>query len=140
MANMLGMRKQFEVFNSVIKRVSVLVVNMFAFYYFSSKKALHNKTMLHNVSVRISVWMRRKKDLHIFSSPSFPSFPKRMFFSFLKFFRCFIKFCCTRSRTARIVYSYLGFKSFKCFFTAWTNINLFHGKDDIDYIVHCQGG
>ena len=80
---MLGMIRfisQFEIFNSIIKFITIFVVDFFAWFKVSAKSILHHKAVLHHIILFCSVWMARAFNVFVPFNDCNSTFPVRIKF------------------------------------------------------------
>lgn len=102
--------KQFQIFNTIVRTITIDMVNNFSRFKITFNTFFHYQTMFSNITILISKWMFRHKNSNIsIMSFSNSTFPKRMFFSqmgsayflfrFFRVFKILFAYFCTFFRT-----------------------------------------
>lgn len=125
-AKMRRLRQKFKIFYSIIRKISVYVMDYFGRFKMASDLFFHYKTMLHNVTFFICKRMAWIENLKIAIPLSKSSFPHRIISSVL-FYPCSRKFRKTKSGTCR---------RFNLFEMAWFHLYIFFTYRALSKHVH----
>ena len=99
--------KQHKVIDMIIKSITIYMMNNFFFKKIPTNMFFHYKSMFKNITLFSSERMFRRKNINIFFTNEFSTFPFRifissycgMFFSFVPRYPIFTRYCKTLSRT-----------------------------------------
>ena len=116
------LRSQFKIYNSIIIKNTIDMMNYFFRFKISTKFLFHYQSMFHYITMAVSKWMIFRKDLYIPISFSSSSFPSIMIFTIRNIFNK--QFNRAFSRTNKIFFIFdLTRESFNSFTTNRTFFN-----------------